>query len=590
MSTGQSIVLCGLNARYVHSNLALRSLIAYVRTTWHDAPLVLVEGSINDQPLALLQKLYSHKASVYAFSCYIWNISLVRSLCRDLKKLLPASRIVWGGPEAGHDAKRWLMDEPAVDYIVRGEGEKSFADLLRVLQNEADDLSQVPGLSWRHFQNGLVQENPTGLLLPGSDWPFPYTMQDLAGLTGRILYYETSRGCPFSCSYCLSSLDRQVRFRPLDQTLAEIDRLLAANLMQVKLVDRTFNCDPDRAYAIWQHIIDRAGPQTRTNFHFEVAGDLLDDRTIDLLNLAPSGLIQLEIGVQTIHPDVLAAIGRKTNLDRLARQVGRLLQGGRVHLHLDLIAGLPGESLLRFGESLDYVWALRPHHLQLGFLKVLPGSPMADTARLLDFKWQEEPPYEILASDCLSFDDLILLKWVTSVLDMYTNSDFCRQAVLFLAARHDRAWLYLSGLAAWAGERGWLDRPLSPADRCRLLLEYADKSDPDLLKRDQGKAFKDMLRLDYQLSGQKDLPDCLRFDESGDPEAEEALLQARRLFKAHFPKMGRLRIDLLRFDLQHWLESGDLRPGYWAVCLDMSSNRPVMLDNCRVDDLYLIDL
>ena len=587
MNEALSIALCGLNARYAHTSLALRSLIAYVKKDWPEAPLVLIEGTVNDQPLVLLQKLYSQKAGIYAFSCYIWNIGLVRRLCRDLKKLLPSSLIVWGGPEAGHAAARWLKDEPSVDLIARGEGEAVFLKLLQTLREHgSSELSVVPGISWRGREKGELHENPPALLLNGDEWPFPYTDADLAAAAGRILYLETSRGCPYRCSYCLSALDRGVRYRPAGQTLAEIDRLLEFDLRQVKLVDRTFNCDPDRAYMIWRHLIERAGPSCKTNFHFEVAGDLLDDRTVDLLNTAPAGLIQLEIGVQTIHPDVLRTINRKTDLKRLSRQVSRLRAGDRVHLHLDLIAGLPGESLARFGDSLDFCWSLRPHHLQLGFLKVLPGTPLAKTAKRLGFSWQEEAPYEILKSDQLEFDDLILLKRIAHILDMFTNCDLLRRTIQELARRAGGAFAFFAAFAARAGGEGWLDRPLSPADRCRMLLEFIHSVGLNRFGFETDGILIDMIRLDYQLSGQKDQPAILNFPDSGsiaDPALGE---RARKYFKSRHPGNGRIRVDRIGFDLQLWLAAEKLAPGDWLIGLDLTASPTVMLDICRVDDLY----
>ncbi|MGI6334005.1 MAG: DUF4080 domain-containing protein [Saccharofermentanales bacterium] len=587
MTAKQPVVLCGLNTRYVHTNLALRSLLAYHRARRPEQQLILTEATINDQPLSVLQTLYRYRAPVYAFSCYIWNITLIRRLSRDLKKLLPDSLIIWGGPEAAQRAEELLHQEPSVDLIIRGEGEEAFSVLLDVLATgTTGKLDSVPGLSWRDPQHDRIHHNPEGPLLAGDAWPFPYNQQTLAENAGRILYYESSRGCPFSCSYCLSALDRRVRYRPLDQTLAELDQFLEADLRQVKFVDRTFNADPARAYAIWKHIIEGDAGRGKTNFHFEVAGDLLDDRSVELLNQAPPGLIQLEIGVQSIHPDVLAAVNRKTNLNRLARQVKALRQGGRVHLHLDLIAGLPGETLDDFGRSFDFVWALESDHFQLGLLKVLPGSPMVDQARSRGFLWQDEPPYEILASDGLSFTDLILLKNIAQLLDSYSNSNFYRHSLYFFADRRGRGWLFWRDLAQWAVDHGWLERPLSPADRALLLISYIRASEPELITGSTGEMILDLFRLDYQLSGQKDQPEILGFAVSDNEWKQKTRLHAQQHFKNRYRRSGRLRIDLLSFDVSRFLKSRELLPGSWAVCFDLSTGRPVLLDKCRVNDLY----
>ncbi|HAL73506.1 MAG TPA: B12-binding domain-containing radical SAM protein [Clostridiales bacterium] len=593
MDEHHPIILCGLNARYVHTNLALRDLAAYVQTHWPDAPAIrLAEWTINDQPLAILRRLYSEQAFVYGFSCYIWNISQIRRISHDLKKLCPQALIVWGGPEAASQASHWLTCEPAVDLIIRGEGEAAWLLLLQAIQTgqlaDVEKLSAIPNLSWRDPVSGQIRENPAGPLLDPADWPFPYDEEHLAQLKDRIIYYETSRGCPFNCSYCLSSLDKSVRFRPLSQVFAELDLLMASGLQQVKLVDRTFNCQPDRAFKIWQYLIDHAAKAGLTNFHFEVAGDLIDDRTADLLAQAPPGLIQLEIGVQTIHPDVLRAINRPARLDRLAAQVKRLRAADNVHIHLDLIAGLPGEDLNRFAESLDWVFQLRPQQLQLGFLKVLPGSPMHDTARQRGYIWQNEPPYEILRSDALDFSDLIHLKNVAWLLDVYLNSNFCDRAFNWLTGQQERPWQVLSGLAAWTAGQGLLDRPLSPAGRCQLLWDYARHSQPELNGDNWlATAWRDLLRLDYQLSGQKDQPAWLNFPENNDESENKQLLRrARDHFRQNLQQAGRLRIERLCFDPRVWLESGELRKGRWLLCLDLQPNRPAMLDNCREDDLY----
>lgn len=582
MNVNNSVILCGLNARYVHTNLALRDLAAYVRLHWQDAPPIeICEWTINDQEMQILQRLYRKQASVYAFSCYIWNITLIRRLSRDLKKLLPEALIVWGGPEAGFAASRWLESDPAVDLIIRGEGEAAWLKLLQNLsENDAKpNWAAVPNLCWHDPDTG-VRENPAAPLLESSAWPFPYSDYDLASLKDRIIYYETSRGCPFCCSYCLSALDRTVRHRPLPLVFQELDRLMAAGLQQVKLVDRTFNCDPIRAFQIWQYIIDRADQAGRTNFHFEVAGDLLDDRTTDLLNQAPSGLIQLEIGVQTIQPDVLTAINRPVRLDVLARQIERLRMGGRVHLHLDLIAGLPGENLDRFSESLDWVYRLRPHQLQLGFLKVLPGTPMQQQAINGGFRWQDEPPYEILQSDSLDFADLTLLKSVEQIIDHYLNNGFCDRSLHWLISRQKRPWTCLAAFADWAGNQGLLDRSLGAAERCRMLHQFGLDSDQELSSNEWlGQVWRDLLRLDYLASGQKDQPEWLAYEQT-DTSA------ALRFFKRRHPDSGRLRVIELAFNWLCFTESDVLQPAKWLLCLDFSGNRPVVLDNCRADVLY----
>ena len=594
------IVLCGLNARYVHSSLALHSLQAYLRDRLPAGlKTVLFEWTINDQALAVVQRLYLLDADIYAFSCYIWNISLIRNICQQLKQVRPQALILWGGPEVSFSATRWLETEPAVDLIIRGEGEAALLSLLQSICPDGrsacrcrpaspTDLSLVPGLTWRNPFNGLITENPPGRLLAPDEWPFPYSDKDLTCLKDRIVYYETSRGCPFQCSYCLSALDRTVRHRPLPQVFAELDQLLGAGLKQVKLVDRTFNCQPQRALKIWQYLIERKNIAGETNFHFELAGDLLDDEAIELLQAAPPGFFQFEIGVQSIHSEVLRSINRPCNLEVLARQVKRLRETGNIHLHLDLIAGLPGETADEFGASLDWVYALRPHQLQLGFLKILPGTPILRQASDRNFRWQKEAPYEILQSDAMSFADLIHLKNISRVVELFYNSGLFERSLIWLASCWPRPFLFLSDLADYAYRNQYLERSLGVEERSRLLWQFAIESqtelntDPWLMN-----CWRDLIRLDYISGGQKDLPAWLGFWESdSDPESRNRLQAARQYFRQRFPDCRRPRVDRYAFNLAAFLENGQFQPGETLACFDLSGDQPALLDNRASDDLY----
>lgn len=598
-ATGK-IALCGLNARYVHSCLALHSLQAFMRGRLPaGVETILLEWTINDQALAIVQRLFLLDADIYAFSCYIWNISQIRNICRQLKQVRPQALILWGGPEVSFEAARWLEAEPAVDLIIRGEGEAALLSLCRTLYPEGlsgdspgssmpADLSSVPGLTWRNQAEGRIMENPAGPPLAPDEWPFPYSQEDLVRLKDRIVYYETSRGCPFRCSYCLSALDRTVRHRPLHQVFAELDQLLGAGLKQVKLVDRTFNCQPQRALKIWQHLLDRHSIAGETNFHFEIAGDLLDDDAIDLLQQVPPGFFQFEIGVQSIHPEVLRSINRPCNLEALARQVKRLRDGGNIHLHLDLIAGLPGETPEEFGASLDWVYALRPHQLQLGFLKILPGTPILLQACDLEFRWQPDAPYEILRSDAMTFNDLIRLKNISRVIELFYNSGLFERAMIYLASRWPKPSRFLSDLADWASRGQYLERNLGFEERSRLLWQFAAESRPEL-GTDPWLAicWRDLVRLDYISSGQKDLPAWLGFWECDEDPASKNRLQAAKLyFRQRFPDCRRLRVDRYAFNLAAFLENGQFQPGETLACFDLTGSRPALLDNRTSDDLY----
>ena len=585
------VVLCAQNARHVHTSLALRYLCSFVRQNWAQAPqLILAEWTINDQPANIVRQLFRMNGAIYAFSCYIWNISQIRQICRQLRKIRPDTWIVWGGPEVSHDAAERLAGEASVDLIISGEGETPFLNLLRRLFPDPDSvmartaaeigLDSVPGLTWRESGSGIIRSNPASSLLKPNEWTFPYSDEDLLALGSRIIYYETSRGCPFCCAYCLSALDKEVRFRPLPQVFAELDRLIAARLQQVKLVDRTFNCLPERACQIWQYLLDRRDAISRTNFHFEVAGDLLDDRSVALLNQAPPGLIQLEIGVQTINPEVLRAVNRSMRLDRLKEQVRKLRRGGRVHLHLDLIAGLPGEDLDCFSRSLDFVWDLWPQQLQLGFLKILPGSPMQQLATKFGYLWQDDPPYEVLQTDRLNYADLDRLKTIAQIIDIFYNSGQFGNSLHWLAGRWPRPWLFLEELAGYLTRQGCLDRALGPEERSRLLWRFGGEALPELAAGSQtALAWRDLLRLDYLLGGQKDQPAWMEFWENSPDAAEKnRLRQERQLFRERHPQCGRLRIERFCFDRDRLQDQGELYPGPWLAAFDLSGSRPALLE------------
>jgi radical SAM superfamily enzyme YgiQ (UPF0313 family) len=578
------VVLCAFNARYSHTNLAVRSLAAYAGGRCRNkVSLDWREWTINDHLLALLHQLDRENADVYAFSLYIWNSALIRTLTVELKKIRPRSVIVWGGPEASTRAGQILDQEPAVDYVLCGEGEAALTELLDALAENllpgSDTLAGLPGLAWRPDGGGAAI-NAAAPLLGGDDWPFAWSDTGLRQDRDRLLYYETSRGCPFNCSYCLSSLDRTVRFRSLDIVFHELDRFIAADVRQVKLVDRTFNCQPDRAARIWQHLIERcrAGPY-RTNFHFEIAGDLLDDATLELLQTAPPGLLQFEIGVQSAHQAVLQSVNRACDLVKLARQVGRLRQAGNSHIHLDLIAGLPGETMALFGQSFDFVSRLDPHQLQLGFLKVLPGTQIHKTALERGYLWQDDAPYEVLQSDAMSFADFGRLKQIEQLLDYYPNSSQHR-ANAWLSRQWPAPWAYYNELADVSAAKGIFDQAPGPEERLRHLYEFAMAS--GRLTGCRLQLFLDLLRTDYMLGGQKSLPDWLSFWElSRDPQ-DKALLRDLRLQAERAgdrTKRLRLRFDRIRFSWAQYCKTGELSAADWLMVYDCSEGRSVLVSH-----------
>lgn len=435
-------LLCGINAKYIHSNLAIFSLKAYTdRKKIPGAEIVLKEYTINNYVEDILQDLYEVKADVIIFSCYIWNISFVRELAAELKKVSPEVEIWAGGPEVSYAANKFLMENPVFDLIMQGEGEEVFSELVRLTSTTKNlnklNLQNLQGIAVRDFteKTGLrdasnisevnEEEYETKIINTGfaplMDMDvIPFVYEDFHLFEHKILYYETSRGCPFRCSYCLSSVDKTVRFRSLSLVKKELDTFLAAKVPQVKFVDRTFNCNRQRAIDIWSYLVEHDNGVT--NFHFEISSDLLGEEELELFAKMRPGLIQLEIGVQSTNGQTVDAIHRHMDLEKLFYYVDRVHQLGNIHQHLDLIAGLPYENYERFGESFNDLYAHEPDQLQLGFLKVLKGTVMEEEVRKYNILYRDQPPYEVLGTKWLSYDEIILLKGVEELVELYYNS------------------------------------------------------------------------------------------------------------------------------------------------------------------------
>lgn len=418
------ILLAAINAKYIHSNLGIYSLKTYgekMLKEWGLAEQVeisLAEYTINHQMEQILQDIYKRKPDVIGFSCYIWNISYVKMILADIKKVLPNVKIWAGGPEVSYHAEAFLKEEPAVDLVMMGEGEITFAHFLKALL-EGEELKQVPGLMLRN-DDGTFTDTGFRQVMDMSQIPFPYAFMDMKELEHRIIYYESSRGCPFSCAYCLSSIDKKLRFRSLDLVLPELEWFLQAKVPQVKFVDRTFNCKKSHAMAIWQYIRDH--DNGITNFHFEIAADLLDKDELDLLSTMRPGLVQLEIGVQSTNEKTLETIRRKTDIGEIRQITAAINSWHNIHQHLDLIAGLPWEDIESFKKSFNDVYKMEPEQLQLGFLKVLKGSYMEELIPDCDLLYSTAPPYEVLQTKWLSYGDVLELKDIEEMTEVHYNS------------------------------------------------------------------------------------------------------------------------------------------------------------------------
>lgn len=407
------VLLTAINSKYIHTGLGLRYVGEYAKQKGHQVQLL--EETINSNILDVLEKIMAARVEVYGFSVHIWNKPFVMRLIAMLHKLRPKAIIVVGGPEVAFDAERIFAEQPAIDYIVQGEGEICFSELLSSLENH----EPIPAHIAYKVGDEVRLNGGTTVIEDLSILPFPYPDLEQVLAEHKIVYYEATRGCPFRCAYCLSGISHNVRKRPLDMVLADLDRFIAAGAPLVKFVDRTYNLDEQYFLPMMQHL---AAAKTDATFHFEIKADMLSERVLDFLGAVPKGRFQFEIGIQSTHKPTLAAINRRDNWGKLADNVRRLLNMHNMHIHVDLIAGLPYEDLSTFGKSFDDVYGLHAHMLQLGFLKVLPGTQMQKEAQEHELLYMDEPPYEILATKYVPYEDMQFLKRVENILDQTGNT------------------------------------------------------------------------------------------------------------------------------------------------------------------------
>ncbi len=417
------VVLAALNAKFIHASLSLAYLKAYSQNDLWD--IEIREYTINEPIDDILADLYLAKPDVLCFSCYIWNIEPTLRLCHDFKTINPHIPIILGGPEVSYDSVA-LLDNHPVDFIVAGEGEETFTELLEAIFYKGD-LAGLKGISYR--DNGQIKTNPDRNLIIDLDViPFPY-QDNLSSYANKTIYYESSRGCPFNCAYCLSSTIKGVRFFSLERVKKDLSYLMDHKVREVKFVDRTFNCNEPRAIEIMQYIIDN---NTDTKFHFEIGAELISEEFISFLADMPSNMFDFEIGIQSTFLPALAAVNRKTNWSILEKKVRSLVQLGNIHIHLDLIAGLPYETYADFGQSFNDVYKLNPDMLQLGFLKLLKGSAIRNYAHQYGYIHQNQPPYQVLANNSISYDEIIKLTNIEKLVNRYFNTHIIEETLYFI--------------------------------------------------------------------------------------------------------------------------------------------------------------
>ena len=468
-------VLVAINAKYIHSNLAVYSLRSYARTFGYEPELL--EFTINQQKDQILKGIYEAKPDLLYFSCYIWNLSYAEEIIEDIKKILPKVTIWAGGPEVSYDAPKFLKRHPEVDGIMCAEGEKTLTELIsyyEIGKSQGKSLDGINGIVYQ--ENKTIHQTPLRDIMNMDDLVFPY--EDLKDFEHKIIYYESSRGCPFSCSYCLSSIDKKLRFRSFSLVEKELEFFLAHKVPQVKFVDRTFNCKKSHAMAIWTYIKEH--DNGITNFHFEVAADLLTEDEIALIQTMRPGLIQLEIGVQSTNEKNLAEIHRKTDFEEITRKVKAVQKGENVHQHLDLIAGLPYENYESFGHSFNDVYALKPEQLQLGFLKVLKGSYMAEAAEGYGCVHKAKPPYEVLGTRWLSYEEILKLKGVEEMVEVYYNSGQFQKTIRAMEHLFETAFSMYEELADFYEKNGYNEVSHTRIRRYEILQEFLQEKEANL--------------------------------------------------------------------------------------------------------------
>lgn len=461
------ILLVACNAKYIHSNLAVYDLQAYASD--YADHIVLKEYTINQQKDDIMRDIYLEHPDVVCVSCYIWNLSFVKELMADLIKILPGADFWAGGPEVSYDAEKFLTENSEFKGVMVGEGEETFKELAGYyVEKNPQNLKDMTGICYR--DKDQIIHNGWRQIMDLSSIPFIY--KDLSEFKNRIIYYESSRGCPFSCSYCLSSIDKKLRFRDTETVKKELQFFIDNKVPQVKFVDRTFNCKHDHAMAIWKYINEHDNGVT--NFHFEISADLLREEELQEMSTMRPGLIQLEIGVQSTNPDTIKAIHRTMDFEKLKGIVDRIHSFGNIHQHLDLIAGLPYEDYDSFRHSFNDVYALKPQQLQLGFLKVLKGSHMMEMCREYGIVYKTQEPYEVLSTKWLDYDHVLKLKTVENMVEVYYNSGQFQNTLEYLEKFFPDAFSIYERLGSFYMEKGYGDVSHTRMRRYEILLEFLE--------------------------------------------------------------------------------------------------------------------
>ncbi|MEF9951467.1 MAG: radical SAM protein [Clostridium sp.] len=547
------VILASLNSKYVHSNLAIRYIKAFAKTYKID----LFEATINENPMDIAIKIYEENPSVIGFSCYIWNIDHTLKVCSILKSFNENIKIILGGPEVTYNPYEYLNNYDYVDFVIAGEGELSFNLLLKHIDGQID-AGSIEGVYFRH--DGAVKGRESAIIEALDVLEFPY--KDKADLPEKIVYYEASRGCPFSCKYCLSSVIRGIRFFPIGRVLDELQFFIDNNVPLVKFVDRTFNANKRFAVAIWKYLIEK---NPKTVFHFEIAADLLDDEALEVLETAPKGLFQFEVGVQSTNPEILKNINRVMKFDKVRSNVEKVLDKGNIHCHLDLIAGLPGEDVKSFKNSFNQCMEIMPSVLQLGFLKILKGSPMEREARKYKMKWCSFPPYQIISTSTMSAKDIIDLMEIEKVFEVFYNSGIFEKTMQYSIESIYDKFTFFNEFKEFLKEREFFTRSMNLRDRFMLLYDFLSLEYEDVLIRD-------LLTIDYLLNTKKpNLPEP--FIKENEKSLRDSLHENEEKLEKAFKKFEYKRLFPISTSIKVTVDNGRYayKKGEFVLVVDFGS-------------------
>ena len=538
------VTLVGINAKYIHSNLAVRYLKTYTEDLNYKCEIM--EFSINDKIERILEEILSSMPDLVAFSCYIWNIEYVKTISALIKLVDSKIEILYGGPEVSYNSEAFLKENVG-EYVIEGEGEVTYREFIK-WKTEFNEKSKDNNENKSNIQNilglyykicGKIDYNGKRSLMDINQVIFPYDEEEI---TNKIVYYEASRGCPFNCKYCLSSTTHGVRFLSTERVKKELKFLVDKKVRLIKFVDRTFNCNSKFAIEIWEFLINM---RTETTFHFEMSADLLNKTELDILSKAPKGRFQFEVGVQTTNPLVLNNINRFVNFNDIKEKVLELEKIKNIKQHLDLIAGLPGENYESFKKSFNDVYSIHPEELQLGFLKLLKGSDMRNEAEKWSMVYAPYPPYEILKTRDISYEELVILKRVEKMVDKYYNSQKFSNILKYFVEKFDTPFDFYYGLGLFFYEKGYLSRNISSVDYYKIFIEFNEEK----LKQENF-ILKEIVKYDYlKYNKKKWLPDFLirDVDKGIERTIKEGLLQDNTINNVNNLHVEKYMINILEY-------------------------------------------